>query len=71
MTVEHKTGEYKQDNYEIKLVDLPGIYSLDVMPGTTSLDEKMTPDYMLSGEAQLIVNIIDADELFNLFIINN
>jgi ferrous iron transport protein B len=63
VTVERKIGEYKQDNYDIKLVDLPGIYSLDVMPGTTSLDEKITQDYMLSGEAQLIVNIIDASNL--------
>ncbi|HDN26666.1 MAG TPA: Fe(2+) transporter permease subunit FeoB [Thioploca sp.] len=63
VTVERKIGEYKQDNYDIKLVDLPGIYSVDVIPGTTSLDEQITQDYILSGDAKLIVNIIDASNL--------
>ena len=42
------------------LVDLPGVYSLDVEEGTTGMDELVARDYLLSGEADLIINIVDA-----------
>jgi ferrous iron transport protein B len=41
------------------VVDLPGIYSLDA----SSLDERVTRDYLLSREADLIVNVLDAANL--------
>ena len=41
------------------MVDLPGIYSLSA----ASLDEEVARDYILSGEADLIVNILDASNL--------
>jgi len=59
VTVERKVGNY--DN--IDLVDLPGIYSLDVTEGMTSLDEQIAHDYIISDEADLILNIIDASNL--------
>jgi ferrous iron transport protein B len=59
VTVERKVGNY--DN--IDLVDLPGIYSLDVTEGMTSLDEQIAHDYIVSDEADLILNIIDASNL--------
>lgn len=63
VTVDRKMGYYKHGNYDIELVDLPGIYSLDVIQGENSLDEKIAQDYILSGEADLIVNIVDASNL--------
>ena len=63
VTVERKTGYYKHADREIDLVDLPGIYSLDVIEEATSLDEQISQDYILSGEANLIVNIVDASNL--------
>ncbi len=63
VTVDRKEGFYKHEGRDIELVDLPGIYSLDVAPGTTSLDEQISQDYILSGEADLIVNIVDASNL--------
>lgn len=63
VTVERKTGHYSHDDREIELVDLPGIYSLDVIQDATSIDEQISQDYILSGEADLIVNIIDASNL--------
>jgi len=63
VTVERKTGYYKHDDRDIELVDLPGTYSLDVIQGGTSLDEQIAQDYILSGEADLIVNIVDASNL--------
>ena len=63
VTVDRKVGYYTHTANEIEIVDLPGIYSLDVAPGTTSLDEQISQDYILSGEAHLIVNIVDASNL--------
>jgi ferrous iron transport protein B len=63
VTVDRKEGFYKHEGRDIELVDLPGIYSLDVISETTSLDERIAQDYILSGEANLIVNIVDASNL--------
>lgn len=63
VTVDRKEGFYKHEGRDIELVDLPGIYSLDVISENTSLDERIAQDYILSGEANLIVNIIDASNL--------
>jgi ferrous iron transport protein B len=62
VTVDRKEGFYKHKGYDIELVDLPGTYSLDV-PGTTSVDEQIAQDYILSGEADLIINIVDASNI--------
>ena len=59
VTVERKTGEYLCQNQKVEVVDLPGIYSLSAM----SADEEVASNYVLSGEADLIVNIIDASNL--------
>ena len=59
VTVDRKEGRFHIDQDEVSVVDLPGIYSLDA----ASLDERVTRDYLLSGEADLIVNIVDASNL--------
>lgn len=59
VTVERKAGRYFWDNEEITVIDLPGIYSLDA----SSLDEKVTSDYLLSQEADVILNVLDASNL--------
>jgi ferrous iron transport protein B len=59
VTVDRKEGQFMIDRDEVNVVDLPGIYSLDA----ASLDEKVTRDYLLSAEADLIVNIVDASNL--------
>ncbi len=63
VTVERKTGYYQFENNHIEVVDLPGTYSLDVAVGHTSMDEEIAQQYILSGEADLIVNIVDAANL--------
>lgn len=63
VTVEQKTGRYQYCNKTIKVVDLPGIYALDVNDTATSLDEKVARDYMLSQQADLIINIVDTSHL--------
>ena len=63
VTVDRKEGYYQHEGRDIELVDLPGIYLLDVVTSTSSLDEKIAQDYILSGEADLIVNIVDASNI--------
>lgn len=58
VTVEKKEGWFP-GNRGHKVVDLPGIYSL----GAASEDEKAARDFLLSGEADLVVNIVDASHL--------
>jgi len=59
VTVERKSGSYTHGGERIELVDLPGIYSLSA----ASLDETVARDYILSGEPDLIVNIVDASNI--------
>ncbi len=59
VTVELVEGQYQYNQKNYKIVDLPGIYSLT----PNSEDEKVSRDYVLSGNADLIVNIIDASNL--------
>jgi len=48
-----------------RVVDLPGIYSV----GASSEDEAVARDYLLSGEADIVVNVVDASNLQrNLFL---
>jgi ferrous iron transport protein B len=63
VTVEKKSGSYKLGSTEIEVIDLPGTYSLDVVDGEVSLDERVARDYVHSGEANLVVNIVDAANL--------
>ena len=62
MTVDKKTGHYSFEGDEIELVDLPGIYS--ITPASSSgEDERIARDYILTDEAQAVVNIVDASNL--------
>jgi len=69
VTVERKEGTYRyrskniNETHKITVVDLPGVYSIDAGDSTTGLDELVARDYLLSGEADLIVNIVDASNL--------
>jgi ferrous iron transport protein B len=59
VTVDRKEGSFNIDGQVANLIDLPGIYSFDA----NSLDEKITRDYLISQEAQLIINVLDANNL--------
>jgi ferrous iron transport protein B len=56
VTVEKKEGYI--DN-KVKLVDLPGIYAMD----TYSNEEKVSKNFLLNGNVDVIVNIVDASSL--------
>ncbi|MCF7928451.1 MAG: ferrous iron transport protein B [Spirochaetales bacterium] len=60
VTVEKKVGSFiMSEGSKCELVDLPGIYSLSA----SSEDERVARDYLLSGSADLVVNILDANNL--------
>ncbi len=63
VTVEKKSGEFQTESARVEVVDLPGIYSLDVIDHATSLDVQVARDYVHAGEADLVVNIVDAANL--------
>jgi ferrous iron transport protein B len=63
VTVERKHGEYSHDGHRVEVVDLPGTYSLDVVDGEVSLDEKLARDYIHTNQARLVVNVVDASNL--------
>lgn len=58
VTVERKTGHLKNDK-DIRLVDLPGIYSLSPY----SSEEIITRNYLVEEDPDVIVNIVDASNL--------
>ena len=58
VTVESKTGFLKNDR-KIKIVDLPGIYSLRPFSG----EEIVTRDFILNHKPDAIINIADATNL--------
>lgn len=62
VTVDRKVGTFDVGADRVELVDLPGTYSLDAA-SSASLDEAIAREYALSGEADVIINILDASNL--------
>ncbi len=63
VTVDRKSGYFEHDEHLIQIVDLPGIYSLSIPSESGSLDERIAVEYILSNQANLIVNVINANNL--------
>ena len=63
VTVERKSGRFTTARHQVQLVDLPGTYSLTTLSAQTSLDEQIACNYILSGEADLLINVVDASNL--------
>ena len=55
VTVDRKDGCFN----DFKIVDLPGIYAMD----TFSNEEKISKNFLESGQVDLILNIIDASNI--------
>ena len=55
VTVEKATGKVELDNKTIEIVDLPGVYSLSAF----SVDEKIARDFLVSGDYDFVVNVVD------------
>lgn len=63
VTVERKSGKFREGMTEVELIDLPGTYSLDAAEGDLSLDEQIARDFVAAREADVVLNIVDASNL--------
>ncbi|MGI6514783.1 MAG: ferrous iron transport protein B [Syntrophomonadales bacterium] len=59
VTVTKKEGQLVMGSTKARIVDLPGIYSL----GAYSEDEMVARDYILSGEPDVIIDVVDAGNI--------
>ena len=63
VTVECKMGRCTLCGEGFHVVDLPGIYSFGSSSGAEGLDEMIARDYLMSGDADVVVNVVDATNL--------
>ena len=62
VTVEKRVGRFVLDDQPVDVVDLPGVYLIG-SADAGSQDERVARDFILSGGANLVLNIIDASNL--------
>lgn len=63
VTVEQKIGHFKYDHQTVKVVDLPGTYSLAIVSEEASVDERIACNYLASNQAKLMINVVDASNI--------
>ena len=59
VTIEKKSGECRHKGWTMKITDLPGTYSLEAR----SPDERIANEYLVSGEPDVVVQVVDATNL--------
>ena len=59
VTVEKKEGEFEYNGVRIRVVDLPGTYSLTAY----SIDERIARDFLIKENPDVVVPIVDASNL--------
>ena len=59
VTIEKKEEYFNYNDIEFKVTDLPGIYSLN----SYSIEEKVSREYIETGQADIIIDIIDASSI--------
>ncbi len=65
VTVEKAEVSFDFQNYSIRIIDLPGTYSLN----DYSLDERVTKEFLENEEYDMIINVVDSTNLErNLFL---
>lgn len=58
-TSEQRVGEYRQNGILMRVVDLPGIYSLSA----NSEEERIARDYIIRGQPDVVAVVVDAAAL--------
>jgi len=59
VTVDSKEGTFIHNGYKVKLIDLPGTYSL----ASYSPEEKYVEDYLKNNKIDVILNVLDSNNL--------
>ncbi len=58
-TVEKKEGSFQYKGVEVRVVDLPGTYSLS----SYSMEEEIARDYIVREKPDVVVNVVDCSNL--------
>ncbi|MFH1421249.1 MAG: FeoB small GTPase domain-containing protein [Planctomycetota bacterium] len=59
VTVEKKEGVFEHNNYEVRIVDLPGTYDLT----SDTLDELVTRKFLIDEKPDIVVDVLDSSNL--------
>lgn len=59
VTVDKKSGAYRDAIGRVEVVDLPGTYSLT----SFSLEERVARDFLLGEKPDVVINVVDASQL--------
>jgi Fe2+ transport system protein B len=59
VTVEKREGRCSFEGYHVRVVDLPGVYSLTAY----SLDEVIARDFVVDAKPDVVVDVVDASNL--------
>ncbi|MCG8510089.1 MAG: ferrous iron transport protein B, partial [Rhodospirillales bacterium] len=59
VTVDKKSGAYRDGGIQVELVDLPGTYSLT----SFSLEERVARQFLIEERPDVVVNVLDASNL--------
>lgn len=62
VTVERKSGFFSYQGKNVEVVDLPGVYTLSHF-SQSAMDEQIAREYILSNQADILVNVLDAANL--------
>lgn len=62
VTVEKKSGGFSYGKQTVEVVDLPGTYAIGA-GGETAIDEKIACEFLASGQADVVVNVLDGSNL--------
>lgn len=63
VTVARKSGYFHYADQHIELIDLPGVYTLTAAADDSAIDTAIARQFILSGSADVILNIVDASNL--------
>jgi ferrous iron transport protein B len=63
VTVEKRAGAYPFKQQSVSVTDLPGIYSLTMLPNGASQDERIAASAIVNLPADVIINVLDACHL--------
>jgi ferrous iron transport protein B len=62
ITVEKSFAQFKSKQFQTRLVDLPGVYSL-IPQQQSSEDERVTLNYLMASKNSVVINVVDATAL--------
>ncbi len=63
VTVEKKSGQFYFKQYSVEVIDIPGLYSLDMSVSSATMDADIARKEIAKDDYDLIVNVVDVTQL--------